>query len=75
MIFEDNNEEASNDMASAPVYNLPDDLDEKIKYWNMVALSQPKKLEKLEILVDKREVVANKAKRKGIVPQGMREDR
>jgi hypothetical protein len=36
MIFEEN-EEASNDIVSKQVFKLPDDIDEKIKYWNMVA--------------------------------------
>ena len=57
----------------AVAYKMPDDLEDQIKYWNKIAHNQPKKLEKLEILVDKRDVVAKKAKRKGLAPAGEQE--
>ena len=39
-------------------------MDAEIAYWRKVALTNPKSLEKLEILTRRTEVIATKAKRK-----------
>ena len=63
----DDGEEQQQTCSSSEKYKLSQvDMDAEIAYWRKVALTNPKSLEKLEILTRRTEVIATKAKRKSL---------